>query len=58
MENKIIELRHLLDKYKEDVEQVTLFGMERADFEEKKHKCQELIIRLRELEKQDEQKQP
>jgi len=50
MEEKIIELRHLLDKYKEDVEQVLLFGMERNDFEEKKQKCRDIVLELRKLE--------
>lgn len=57
VENEIIQLRHLLDKYKEDVEQVVLFGMTREDFEEKKQKCKELIVKLRELEAKEKQKQ-
>ena len=43
-EQRIQELKTLLNKYKEDVEQVELFGMERTDYEEKK---------LRELEKKN-----
>lgn len=48
---QIYEKKALLEKYKEDVEQVELFGMERADYEEKKRLCAEIIIELRELEK-------
>jgi len=48
---QISEKKYLLEKYKEDVEQVELFGMERADYEEKKKTCANLIIELRELEK-------
>lgn len=47
----IIEKRALLTKYKYDVEQVDLFGMERADYEEKKNLCKQLVLELRELEK-------
>lgn len=50
IENEIIQLRHLIDKYKEDVEQVVLFSMNRADFEDKQQKCRDLILELRELE--------
>ena len=45
------ELKTLLNKYKEDVEQVELFGMERADYEEKKILCANMILELRQLEK-------
>lgn len=48
---QIGELKDLLHKYKEDVEQVELFGMERADYTEKKLKCAELIREIRELER-------
>lgn len=41
----------LLNKYREDVEQVDLFGMEREDYEEKKELCKQLVYELRELEK-------
>ena len=47
---QIADKKALLQKYKEDVEQVELFGMERADYEEKKRLCAEMIIELRELE--------
>lgn len=47
----IYEKKALLEKYKEDVEQVELFGMERADYEEKKKLCADIIIELRQLEK-------
>lgn len=40
----------LLEKYKEDVEQVELFGLIREDFESKKALCANLILELRELE--------
>lgn len=48
---QITDKKALLAKYKEDVEQVELFGMERADYQEKKEACANLIIELRELEK-------
>ena len=50
-EKEIISLKQTLVKYKEDVEQVELFDMQRKDFEEKKLACANIIIRLRELEK-------
>ena len=50
-EQRIQELKTLLNKYKEDVEQVELFGMERTDYEEKKRLCAEMILELRQLEK-------
>lgn len=46
----IFMLKQELEKYKEDVEQVELFGMERADYEQKKKRCAEIIIELRTLE--------
>lgn len=46
----IREKKALLNKYREDVEQVDLFGMERADYEEKKILCKQLVYELRELE--------
>ena len=49
---EIAEKKQILEKYKEDVEQVELFGMKRDDYEEKKKACVELILELRELEKQ------
>ena len=48
--NTIIELKELLQKYKEDVEQVELFGMERSDYAEKKQMCADIILQLRQLE--------
>lgn len=48
---QISEKKVLLEKYKEDVEQVELFGMERSDYEEKQKICANIIIELRELEK-------
>lgn len=48
--NTIIELKELLQKYKEDVEQVELFGMERSDYAEKKQSCADIILQLRQLE--------
>ena len=47
---QIQSLKQELEKWKEDVEQVELFGMERADYEEKKARCAEIILELRELE--------
>ena len=49
---RIYELKSQLSKYKEDVEQVELFGMERLDYEDKKGVCAEIIVELRELEQQ------
>ena len=46
----IREKKSLLNKYREDVEQVDLFGMERADYAEKKILCKQLVYELRELE--------
>lgn len=50
-ETEILQIKEKLAKYKEDVEQVELFGMERTDYEEKKQLCANMIVRLRELEK-------
>lgn len=47
----IAEKKQLLMKYREDVEQVDLFGMERDDYEEKKLACKNLVLELRELER-------
>ncbi len=47
---QIQKKKQLLQKYKEDVEQVDLFGMERADYQEKKTACANLVLELRELE--------
>ena len=44
--------KQTLQKYKEDVEQVELFGMQRPDYEEKKQACIDIIEELRTLEKQ------
>lgn len=49
---EISQLKTELKKAKEDVEQVELFGMQRDDFEQKKSRCAEIVLRLRELEKQ------
>lgn len=48
----IAQKKALLVKYREDVEQVDLFGMERADYAEKKATCKTLVEELRELEKE------
>ena len=48
---QIAEKKALLLKYREDVEQVDLFGMEREDYEEKKTACRTLVEELRALEK-------
>jgi hypothetical protein len=50
--DEISQKKALLEKYKEDVEQVELFGMERADYEDKKKICANIILELRDLEKQ------
>lgn len=47
---EIQEIKKILEKYKEDVEQVELFGMERTDYAEKKELCKNMILELRELE--------
>lgn len=47
----IAEKKALLLKYREDVEQVDLFGMVRNDYDEKKAACRTLVEELRELEK-------
>lgn len=49
--SQIATKKALLIKYREDVEQVDLFGMERADYAEKKKLCKQLVEELRELEK-------
>ena len=46
----IRDKKALLNKYREDVEQVDLFGMERADYAEKKELCKQLVYELREME--------
>ena len=48
---QIAEKKALLLKYREDVEQVDLFGMKREDYEEKKAACRKLVEELRVLEK-------
>lgn len=48
----IAEKKVLLNKYREDVEQVSLFGMERDDYEEKKVLCKTLVEELRVLEQE------
>lgn len=52
LQNQIQELKQQLQKYKEDVEQVELFSMERDDYEDKKELCKNIILELRELEKE------
>lgn len=47
----IANKKALLNKYREDVEQVELFGMKRSDYEEKKALCRQLVEELRALEK-------
>lgn len=49
---KIYQLKEELKKWKEDVEQVELFGMTRTDYDEKKTRCVEIIEELRELEQE------
>lgn len=48
---KIYLLKQELKKFKEDVEQVELFDMERSDYEQKKIRCANIILELRNLEK-------
>ena len=52
IKSQITKKKQDLQKYKEDVEQVELFGMQRADYDEKKALCVQIIEELRELEKQ------
>ena len=47
---QIRDKKATLEKYKEDVEQVELFGMQRDDYEIKKQMCVEIILELRKLE--------
>ena len=47
----ISEKKKLLIKYREDIEQVDLFGMVRDDYSQKKTACVQLVLELRELEK-------
>lgn len=49
---RISNLKGKLNKFKEDVEQVELFGMEREDYIEKKKQCVYIILELRQLEQQ------
>lgn len=51
MVKTIREKKALLNKHREDVEQVDLFGMVRDDYTEKKELCKKLVYELRELEK-------
>ena len=46
----IREKKALLNKYREDAEQVDLFGMVRDDYSEKKELCKQLVYELREME--------
>lgn len=52
LRGKIQTLKYKLERYKEDVEQVELFGMQRVDYEEKKELCKNIILELRQLEAQ------
>ena len=56
IQNKIRNLKRELQKCKEDVEQVELFSMERTDYASKKARCVEIILELRELEKEYKEK--
>ena len=49
-QQEINALKEEIVKTKEGVEQVILFGMERPDFEQKKQRSVEIILRLRVLE--------
>jgi len=50
--NQIKDKKELLQNYKEDIEQVELFDMKREDYENKKELCKNLVLELRELEKE------
>lgn len=47
----IAQKKSLLIKYREDIEQVDLFGMHRDDYDQKKQLCIQLVLELRELER-------
>lgn len=49
---EIQDLKRTLEKYKEDVEQVELFGMQREDYAQKKQACADIVVRLRQLERE------
>ena len=48
---EIQDLKRTLEKYKEDVEQVELFGMHREDYAQKMQACADIVVRLRQLER-------
>ena len=52
---EIYKLKVELEKAKEDIEQVELFGMTRTDYDTKKTRCAEIVLKLRELEKEVKQ---
>lgn len=52
---QIGNLKGKLKKFKEDVEQVELFRMERSDYETKIQYCKNIILELRTLENQMKQ---
>ena len=54
---EIMLLKKSLQKYKEDVEQNVLFGMNRSDYEEKKEMCQNIVLCLRKLENEQKNQQ-
>lgn len=49
---RIQKLKLDIKPIKEDVEQVELFGMQRADYEQKKQACVQIVEELRALETQ------
>ncbi len=51
----IAHLKALLTSYKYDMQQVDMFGIERDDYEEKKAMCRELILQIKDLEKNQPQ---
>lgn len=48
----LFEKKAQMDRYMEDIEQVVLLDIERSDFEEKKTLCKQLLIEIRQLEKE------
>lgn len=52
LQYEIAKRKMTLQKYKEDVEQVELFSMERSDYEQKKEFCKNIVLELRSLEQQ------
>ena len=46
LRSQITIKKQLLQKYKEDVEQVELFAMQRDDYKQKKEMCKNISLKL------------